>query len=62
MGRIKRALPRRSQDNGQKEKEKGENKRDLPQVLTYSLDEWGVTRRGQVRCGRDRQKPRNQNT
>jgi hypothetical protein len=38
-GRIKRALPRRSQDNGQKEKEKGENKRDLLQVLTYSLDE-----------------------
>jgi hypothetical protein len=42
-GRIKCALPRRSQDNGQKENEKGENKRDLLQVLTYSLDEWGVT-------------------
>jgi len=42
-GRIKRALPRRSQDNGRKENEKGENKRDLLQVLTYSLDERGVT-------------------
>jgi hypothetical protein len=42
-GRIKHALPRRSQDNSPKEKEKGENKRDLLQVLTYSLDEWGIT-------------------